>query len=151
MSVAHAMFVAVDVVLSLLLAAVASPDTAANTSSYPPAGAHSNRSVFGSNQNWRRLGQRWAREAQLEVHLLSARNHGKSARAPTMSYAEMVSDTRNYLTEVASKSPGNLETTVLGHSMGGKVRFVCVVFFVEMECKVFIKRKSYFLFIYDFF
>ena len=54
------------------------------------------------------------------MHLLSARNHGLSDRAPEMPYEAMVADTRQYLVDVTRRSPGNMSTTVLGHSMGGK-------------------------------
>lgn len=57
-----------------------------------------------------------ARVKDAELHLLSARNHGLSAHADTMTYEAMCADLSAYLQSL----PTVPSTTVLGHSMGGK-------------------------------
>lgn len=73
--------------------------------------------LFGSNTNWRQLALQWnSRVRDAELHLLSARNHGLSAHADTMTYDAMCADLGAYLQAL----PSVPSTTVLGHSMGGK-------------------------------
>lgn len=73
--------------------------------------------LFGSNTNWRQLAVQWNKSVpDVELHLLTARNHGHSAQAEEMSYDAMCADLSGYL----SALPPVSSTTVLGHSMGGK-------------------------------
>jgi esterase len=74
--------------------------------------------LFGSNGNWRQLAHQWVARAasSVEVHLLSARNHGRSGHSDTMTYAAMASDTLAYVAALAPCA----NTVLLGHSMGAK-------------------------------
>ena len=70
--------------------------------------------LFGSAANWssmaRRLGDRY------RVLCLELRNHGNSPHAASMRYEDMVADVRGFMDYHALDS-----TSLLGHSMGGKV------------------------------
>lgn len=70
--------------------------------------------LFGSSDNWRSIGKRFARD--FEVHLLDLRNHGRSLHDPEMSYDAMASDVGWYIS-----SEELARAHVIGHSMGGKV------------------------------
>ena len=70
--------------------------------------------LFGSGRNWRSIAQQLA--ARHRVLAFDLRNHGASPWAEGMSYREMVEDLRTSLS-----AHGNAHTTLLGHSMGGKV------------------------------
>lgn len=73
--------------------------------------------LFGSNANWRQLAAQWsARRSDVEVHLLSARNHGRSGHADVMTYPAMADDLAAYLAPL----PAVDNVVLLGHSMGGK-------------------------------
>lgn len=76
--------------------------------------------LLGSSRNWQTAGRDLA--AGHHVLALDARNHGESAHADAMGYAEMAEDLRLWL-EARTAAP----VTLLGHSMGGKtaMRFAC--------------------------
>jgi pimeloyl-ACP methyl ester carboxylesterase len=69
--------------------------------------------LFGSGRNWHAIGKRLARHHR--VHVVDARNHGRSPWAEPMTYEAMVDDVRAFLDR-----QGIGRTVVLGHSMGGK-------------------------------
>ena len=73
--------------------------------------------LFGTLDNWQTLARRWADEAGLRVISVDLRNHGRSFHSPEHSYALMAADVRA-LFDSLSLGP---ETTLMGHSMGGKV------------------------------
>lgn len=69
--------------------------------------------LLGSSDNWQTLGKRFAEE--FTVHLVDARNHGRSPHADDHSYELMAEDLLNYF-ETNTIAKANL----IGHSMGGK-------------------------------
>ncbi|MBT9394084.1 alpha/beta fold hydrolase [Hymenobacter sp. NST-14] len=72
--------------------------------------------LFGTLDNWQTLARRWA-EAGHRVLLVDLRNHGRSPHSPDHSYDLMAEDVRGLFDQL-QLGP---DTTVLGHSMGGKV------------------------------
>lgn len=73
--------------------------------------------LFGTLDNWQTLARRWATEAGLRVISVDLRNHGRSFHSPEHSYSLMVQDVLA-LFDHLQLGP---DTTLLGHSMGGKV------------------------------
>jgi esterase len=69
--------------------------------------------LLGSSDNWQTLAKRY--QSDFEVHLLDARNHGRSPHVPTHTYAAMAADVLRYL-----EDRGCGQVRLLGHSMGGK-------------------------------
>ena len=69
--------------------------------------------LLGSADNWQTLGKRYAEH--LTVHLVDARNHGRSPHSSEHSYLLMAEDLLHYLNE-----KGVSKAHLLGHSMGGK-------------------------------
>lgn len=70
---------------------------------------------LGMSDNWKTLGTEFA-AANLEVHLLDLRNHGRSFQSDVFNYEVMAQDV------VAYCDFNNLKNIyLLGHSMGGKV------------------------------
>ena len=73
--------------------------------------------LFGTLDNWQTLARRWATEAGLRVISVDLRNHGRSFHAPDLSYELMAADVLALFDHLALGP----DTTLLGHSMGGKV------------------------------
>jgi esterase len=73
--------------------------------------------LFGTLDNWQSLARRWATEAGLRVISVDLRNHGRSFHAAEHSYALMAAD----VLELFDHLGLGPDTTLLGHSMGGKV------------------------------
>lgn len=73
--------------------------------------------LFGSLDNWQTLARRWTTEAGLRVVSVDLRNHGRSFQSPDHSYPLMAQDVLA-LFDHLGLGP---DTTLLGHSMGGKV------------------------------
>ena len=73
--------------------------------------------LFGTLDNWQTLARRWATEASLRVVSVDLRNHGRSFHSPEHSYALMAQDVLA-LFDHLQLGPN---TTLMGHSMGGKV------------------------------
>ncbi len=73
--------------------------------------------LFGTLDNWQTLARRWATEAGLRVISVDLRNHGRSFHSPEHTYALMAQDVLA-LFDHLQLGP---ETTLMGHSMGGKV------------------------------
>ncbi|SDB57527.1 Pimeloyl-ACP methyl ester carboxylesterase [Flavobacteriaceae bacterium MAR_2010_188] len=69
---------------------------------------------LGMGDNLKTLAQKIS-ESNFEVHILDARNHGRSFHDQEFSYEVMAQDVLNYVNE-KSLNPA----IVLGHSMGGK-------------------------------
>lgn len=77
---------------------------------------------LGMSDNWKTLGKKWS-ELGLEVHLIDARNHGKSFHSNDFSYTLMCEDLEQYIHQ-----HGISNFYLLGHSMGGKTAmlFACL-------------------------
>ena len=73
--------------------------------------------LFGTLDNWQTLARRWATEAGLRVVSVDLRNHGRSFHSPEHSYALMAQDVLALFDHLQLGA----DTTLLGHSMGGKV------------------------------
>ena len=73
--------------------------------------------LFGTLDNWQTLARRWATEAGLRVVSMDLRNHGRSFHSPEHTYAAMAQDVLA-LFDHLQLGP---DTTLMGHSMGGKV------------------------------
>ena len=73
--------------------------------------------LFGTLDNWQTLARRWATEAGLRVISVDLRNHGRSFHSPEHTYAVMAQDVLA-LFDHLQLGP---DTTLMGHSMGGKV------------------------------
>ena len=73
--------------------------------------------LFGTLDNWQSLARRWATEAGLRVISVDLRNHGRSFHSPGHTYALMAQDVR----ELFDHLQLGADTTLMGHSMGGKV------------------------------
>lgn len=71
--------------------------------------------LFGTLDNWQTLARQWAE--QLRVILVDLRNHGRSPHAPEHTYAVMAEDLRGLFDQLQLPA----DTTLMGHSMGGKV------------------------------
>ena len=69
--------------------------------------------LLGSSDNWHTLARQYALE--FRVHLLDARNHGRSPHSQDHSYETMASDLLKYLDDHSIE-----KACLLGHSMGGK-------------------------------
>jgi len=72
--------------------------------------------LFGTLDNWQTLARRWA-EAGHRVIVADLRNHGRSPHAPEHTYALMSEDVLGLFDQLQLDP----ETTLMGHSMGGKV------------------------------
>ncbi len=73
--------------------------------------------LFGTLDNWQSLARRWATEAGLRVVSVDLRNHGRSFHSPEHTYALMAQDVLELFDHLQLGS----DTTLMGHSMGGKV------------------------------
>lgn len=69
---------------------------------------------FASSRNWRQIAQRLA--DRFHVYVPDMRNHGASPPHPVMDYPAMAADLLRFIDERGLKT-----TSLLGHSMGGKV------------------------------
>jgi esterase len=69
--------------------------------------------LLGSADNWQTLAKQYALE--FRVHLVDARNHGRSPHSQDHSYELMASDLLKYLNDHSIE-----KVCLLGHSMGGK-------------------------------
>lgn len=91
---------------------------------------------LGMGDNWRTLGNQFA-QLGFQVHLVDARNHGRSFHSEYFSYPFMVSDLADYC------GYHNLEQIfLLGHSMGGKTAMFFAVKFPELVSKLIIADVS---------
>ena len=73
--------------------------------------------LFGTLDNWQSLARRWATEAGLRVISVDLRNHGRSFHSSEHTYALMAQD----VLELFDHLQLGADTTLMGHSMGGKV------------------------------
>jgi len=73
--------------------------------------------LFGTLDNWHTLARRWAAETGLRVVSVDLRNHGRSFHSPAHTYALMSQD----VVELLDHLHLGPDTTLMGHSMGGKV------------------------------
>lgn len=76
--------------------------------------------MLGSSRNWQTVGADLA--ARFHVFALDLRNHGRSPHADEITYDTMVGDVLGWI-----DAQGLSKTTLLGHSLGGKVamRLAC--------------------------
>ena len=72
--------------------------------------------LFGTLDNWQTLARRWA-EAGHRVVSVDLRNHGRSPHSPEHTYPAMAADVLALFDQLGLGP----DTTLLGHSMGGKV------------------------------
>lgn len=72
--------------------------------------------LFGTLDNWQTLARRWA-EAGHRVIVVDLRNHGRSPHAAEHTYALMAEDVLGLFDQLQLGA----DTTLMGHSMGGKV------------------------------
>ncbi len=70
--------------------------------------------LFGTLDNWQTLAKRWAEHHRIIA--VDLRNHGRSPHTPEHTYELMSEDVHELFTQLQLDS-----TTLLGHSMGGKV------------------------------
>ena len=69
--------------------------------------------LFGSSDNWLTIAKQFS--DKFSIHILDARNHGKSPHITEFGYENMAMDVREYIQD------HNLKNIILlGHSMGGK-------------------------------
>ena len=73
--------------------------------------------LFGTLDNWQSLARRWATEAGMRVISVDLRNHGRSFHSPEHTYALMAQDVLDLFDHLQLGA----DTTLMGHSMGGKV------------------------------
>ena len=78
--------------------------------------------LFGMSDNWQTHAKNYA-ALGFQVHVLDQRNHGQSPSSDKLSYQLMADDLLEYLNEHDIES-----SSVIGHSMGGKVAmlFACL-------------------------
>ena len=76
--------------------------------------------LFGSSRNWQGIAKKLAEE--FRVIAVDLRNHGQSAFAASMQYAEMAEDLYHLISELSLESPN-----LIGHSMGGKVAMMAAL------------------------
>ncbi len=72
--------------------------------------------LFGTLDNWQTLARRWA-EVGYRVISVDLRNHGRSPHSPEHTYTAMAEDVLGLFDQLGLGP----DTTLLGHSMGGKV------------------------------
>ncbi|EKM75411.1 hypothetical protein AGABI1DRAFT_109477 [Agaricus bisporus var. burnettii JB137-S8] len=72
--------------------------------------------LFGSKRNWNTLAKGFSESLQVPIYTLDLRNHGTSPHVSKMSYTNMAHDVLEFI-----EKRGLHQTTIIGHSMGGKV------------------------------
>ena len=87
---------------------------------------------LGMLDNWKTIGSQLA-EKGFQVHLLDARNHGRSFHSEQFTYNDMVGDVVHYCQHY-----GLYKAIFLGHSMGGKVMMHLAVAHPELIEKLII-------------
>jgi len=95
---------------------------------------------LGSGDNWKTFAKKWSLSGR-QVHLLDARNHGKSFHHDTWDYPTMAADVIQY-----AESKGISRFEVLGHSMGGKTAMYLALHYpayIEKHVVADIAPKSY--------
>jgi pimeloyl-ACP methyl ester carboxylesterase len=96
--------------------------------------------LFGMSDNWLTHAKHFA-EIGFEVHAIDQRNHGQSPDSDEFSYQLMSDDLFEYLTENKIA-----KTSIIGHSMGGKVAMLFACQHADMVDKLIvvdIAPKSY--------
>jgi len=87
---------------------------------------------LGMSDNWKTLGTQYASEG-FEVHMLDLRNHGRSFHSDDFNYEVMTQDILEYC------QANNIESTsIIGHSMGGKVAMLFATQYPERVDKLII-------------
>ena len=69
--------------------------------------------LFGISDNWITIAKSLAKKYL--VYLLDMRNHGRSPHTEAFTYADMVEDIYEFLTDMSLR-----QVSIIGHSMGGK-------------------------------
>lgn len=80
---------------------------------------------LGMGDNWKTLANKFA--DNYEVHLIDQRNHGRSFHSDAFDYELLVADLLHYIEHHKLKN-----STLLGHSMGGKTVMLFAVEYHEM-------------------
>ncbi|CAO4363297.1 unnamed protein product [Caenorhabditis nigoni] len=75
--------------------------------------------LFGTKENWIRVGKELSQRLGCMVFAVENRNHGGSSMAPSMTYPEMADDLVGFIDWVR-KITGEKQVNLHGHSMGGK-------------------------------
>lgn len=87
---------------------------------------------LGMSDNWKTIGSQLV-EKGFQVHLLDARNHGRSFHSELFTYDAMVEDVVRYC-----QHHGLSKAVFLGHSMGGKVMMHLAIAHPELIEKLII-------------
>ena len=87
---------------------------------------------LGMSDNWKTLGTHYA-SVGFQVHLLDLRNHGRSFHSNEFSYQVMMEDVLAYCHANTIEN-----TSIIGHSMGGKVAMFFATQHPEMVDKLII-------------
>lgn len=91
---------------------------------------------LGMGDNWRTLGNQFAKLG-FQVHLIDARNHGRSFHSEYFRYKYMVCDLVHYCEHHKLE-----HIYVIGHSMGGKTAMFFAVNFPELLSKLVVVDVS---------
>ncbi|TXN37008.1 alpha/beta fold hydrolase [Flagellimonas hymeniacidonis] len=91
---------------------------------------------LGMSDNWKTLGTQFAQNGY-QVHLVDQRNHGKSFHSPDFDYDVMSDDIIQYIDHFQI---GN--TTLIGHSMGGKTAMQLATVHPEKVSKLIVADIS---------
>lgn len=80
--------------------------------------------LYGSSDNWMNYGRLLSK--YFTVYLIDQRNHGRSPHSDSHTYDDLANDLKQFLEE------HNIEkTSIIGHSMGGKVAMEFTIRFPE--------------------
>lgn len=75
--------------------------------------------LFGSNRNWRTVGETINRSSGIAVYSIDLRNHGETFKeqgAHPMTWETMAADLRAFISSISEEG-----VTLMGHSLGGQV------------------------------
>ena len=87
---------------------------------------------LGSLDNWHTLATEWGNQG-LHVFVVDQRNHGRSPHTSSHSIPLMVNDVKDFM-----EQQGIAQTSLLGHSMGGKVAMQFALTYPELTRKLIV-------------
>ena len=87
--------------------------------------------LFGMSDNWQSLAKQFS--VFFEVHLIDLPNHGRSYHTDDFSYAHMSEDIKAYI-----KDNNLQDTSIIGHSLGGKLAMQLAVSEPQLISKLII-------------